>query len=302
MKLRIAVTGSRGQIAQSLAERAQEKDVEIIKLSRPQFDLTEAVTIGSALKSAAPGVIVNAAAYTAVDTAEEEEALAHRVNGIGAGMVADVASCLGVPIIHLSTDYVFDGTLDRPYREDDFTGSPLNVYGRSKLAGEQAVKAKNRRHVILRTSWVYSPFGVNFVKTMLRLGESQDTVRVVSDQIGQPTNAFDLADAILNICHMVKNRSEDDRLFGTFHLAGSSTTSWADFAEMIFAEAIQYGRGPVSVTHIASREYSAPARRPANSRLDIRKFAGVYGIVLPPWQSSLPPIIKRLLGDPPSRA
>ena len=292
--MRLALIGSQGQIAQALLERAPMRRVEVVTLARPQFDLAEPSALIPAIESIAPDVVINAAAYTAVDKAEGEEALATRINSDGAGAVAFAASRISAPIIQLSTDYVFDGSSNRPYREDDQT-APLCAYGRSKLLGEQAVKAANPRHVILRTSWVYSPFGVNFVRTMLRLGETRDNVSVVADQTGQPTSALDIADAILNVCHMLKAQPDDEHLFGNFHLAGDGAVSWADFAEAIFAEVKSRGGHPVAVTRIATSRYPTPARRPANSRLDTSKLATVYRVVLPPWRSSLPPIIERLL-------
>ncbi len=200
--MRIAVTGATGQVATSLVERAGP-GVEIVALGRPAFDLTDRAAVLAGLEAARPDVIVNAAAYTAVDKAEAEDALALRVNGEGAGHVAEAAARLGVPLLHLSTDYVFDGALDRPYREDDPTG-PTGAYGRSKLAGEKEVAAACENSVILRTAWVYSPFGVNFVRTMLRLGESREEVGVVADQRGNPTSALDIADGLITIAARVK--------------------------------------------------------------------------------------------------
>ncbi len=292
--MRIAVTGSEGQVVRALRERSAGRGVEIITLARPRFDLAEPAMIGPSLTSAAPDIVVNAAAYTAVDKAEAEEAAAQKINCAGAKMVAEAARRLDLPIIQLSTDYVFDGALDRPFREDDLT-APLNAYGRSKLAGEQAVRAANPRHVILRTSWIYSPFAANFVKTMLRLGETRDSVGVVGDQIGQPTSALDIADAVLDICAVLRSRPVNERMFGIFHLAGAGATNWADFAEAIFAEAVRHGRRPVEVTHITASQYPSAARRPANSRLDTQKIARTYGVALPHWRSSLPSIIQRLL-------
>jgi dTDP-4-dehydrorhamnose reductase len=293
--MRIAVTGSQGQIVRSLLERAPERGVEVVTLARPQFDFADPATIPSAVESAAPDVIVNAAAYTGVDKAEAEELLAHRINGFGAGELAGAADRLGIPILHFSTDYVFDGALDRPYREED-AATPLSAYGRSKLAGEQAVRAAARRHIILRTSWVYSPFGVNFVKSMLLLGKTRDSIRVIADQTGQPTSALDIADGVLTICDNLRARPDDERLFGTFHLAAAAAaTCWAEFAEAIFAEAARHGRNPVAVMPITADQYLSPARRPANSRLETRKLREVHGVVLPSWRDSLPKVIERLL-------
>jgi dTDP-4-dehydrorhamnose reductase len=292
--MRIAVTGSQGQIVRSLLERAVDRDTDIVTLARPNVDLSDLSSIAPAVEFVAPELIVHAAAYTAVDKAEAEQELAHQINAIGAGSVAAAARRLGIPIVHLSTDYVFDGTLDRSYREDDPT-RPLNAYGRSKLAGERAVKEANPRHVILRTSRVYSPFGANFVRTMLRLGETRNEISVVADQIGQPTSALDIADAILAICRNLKAATGDERLLGTFHLAAAGAACWADLAEAIFAEAAHHGRPQVSVKRITADQYPTPARRPANSRLDTRKLAQVYGIALPEWRASLPATVARLV-------
>jgi dTDP-4-dehydrorhamnose reductase len=294
--MRIAVTGSQGQVALSLLERGEGQGVEILAVGRPKLDLAEPATVLPPLEAARPDVIVNAGAYTAVDLAESEEALATKINGDGAGAVAKAAAALGVPVIQLSTDYVFPGDLDRPYREDDTT-SPVNAYGRSKLAGEAAVRAATPSHVILRTSWVYSPFGKNFVRTMLALGATRPALNVVADQIGQPTAALDIADALLAVCRRLTAGPGNDNLFGTFHLAGTGATSWADFAELIFVEAARHGRAPVTVTKIASDAYKTAAKRPANSRLDTQKLAEVYGIRLPPWQKSVSETVNRLLSD-----
>jgi dTDP-4-dehydrorhamnose reductase len=294
--MRIAVTGSQGQIVRSLLERGALRNVEIIALSRPKLDLAEPSTILPALAAAAPDVIVNAAAYTAVDQAETEEALAHRINAAGAGAVAVAAAQLGVPIIQISTDYVFDGSLDRLYREDDST-APINAYGRSKQAGEAAVMAATPRHVIVRTAWVYSPFGKNFLRTMLALGETRQMINVVADQLGQPTSALDIADGILAICDRLMANPADAALFGILHMAGTGPASWADFAQAIFAEAARHGRPSVSVTPIAAADYKTPARRPANSRLDTAKLAAIYGISLPAWQVSVAEVVTRLLAS-----
>ena len=290
--MRIAVTGSKGQVATSLQERAGPK-LAVAAVGRPAFDLADRAAVLAGLEAARPGVIVNAAAYTAVDKAEAEEALALRVNGEGAGHVAEAAERLGVPLLHLSTDYVFDGALDRAYREDDPTG-PTGSYGRSKLAGEKAVAAACENSVILRTAWVYSPFGANFVRTMLRLNETRDEVGVVADQRGNPTSALDIADALIEIAARVKDDSSP-RLRGIFHMTGSGETTWADFAEFVFHEAEARGRRLTRVKRIATADYPTPARRPANSRLDNEKLARVYGLSLPDWRGSVAACCARLL-------
>jgi dTDP-4-dehydrorhamnose reductase len=290
--MRIAVTGLTGQVVSSLIERARN-DVEMVALGRPQLELSARDMVLATLRSVRCDVIINAAAYTAVDKAESEPDVAMRVNGDGAGFVAEVAAELGTPLLHLSTDYVFDGALERPYREDDPTG-PTGAYGRSKLAGERKIAAIHPDHVILRTSWVYSPFGANFIKTMLRIGETRDEVGVVADQIGNPTNALDIADALFAIAKRLV-ADKDPGLRGVFHLTGAGEASWADMAEATFAIAHTQGRKLVRVRRITTAEYPTPARRPKNSRLDNTKLASRFGVSLPPWRESLESCVIRLL-------
>lgn len=291
--LRFLITGQKGQVVTALAERAPE-GVEVLTLGRPKLDLADPASIRAAFDGETADVVVNAAAYTAVDKAEEDEALAMRVNGAGAGLVAGEARRLGAPVIQLSTDYVFDGALDRPYREEDAT-APLGAYGRSKLAGEEAVAAANPRHVILRTAWVYSPFGANFVKTMLRLGETRDEMRVVADQRGCPTSALDIADAIFAVGLRLLNAPGPED-YGVFHLTGAGEATWAEFAEAIFSDAQSLGRKPVKVTPITTDDYPTPARRPASSRLDGARLERIFGIRPPQWRASLKPVVARLMG------
>ncbi len=292
--MRILVTGARGQVVTSMLERAPP-GVEVVAMGRPALDLADPRSIERAFDGELADVVVNAAAYTAVDKAEAEEALATRINGDGAGLVAAAARALGAPIIQLSTDYVFDGASGRPYREDDPTG-PIGAYGRSKLAGEEAVAAANPRHAILRTAWVYSPFGANFVKTMLRLGETRSEVRVVADQIGSPTSALDIADAVFAVAGALVARPSPET-YGVFHMTGAGEASWAEFAQSVFAQAHALGRPAVSVAPIATADYPTPARRPANSRLDGARFKRDYGVELPHWRGSLKVVVERLLAQ-----
>ncbi|HUO53924.1 MAG TPA: dTDP-4-dehydrorhamnose reductase [Rhodoblastus sp.] len=290
--MRIAVTGLKGQIVSALIERAP-RDVELIALGRPQLDLSRRGAVLAALRAARCDVIINAAAYTAVDQAESEPDVAMLVNGDGAGYVAEIAAELRAPLIHISTDYVFEGTLERPYREDDPTG-PRAAYGRSKLAGEKKIAALHSNHAILRTAWVYSPFGTNFIRTMLRLGETRAEVGVVADQIGNPTSALDIADALFAIAARLEGDSAP-HLRGLFHMTGAGEASWADFAEAVFAEAERFGRTPVKVKRITTADYPTPARRPANSRLDNGKLRGAYSLALPAWGPSAAHCVERLL-------
>lgn len=281
--MRLAVTGKNGQVVSALRALASD-ELEIISLGRPELDLAQPETVLKVLRDARPDVVVSAAAYTAVDKAESEQEIAFAVNRDGAKAVAQAAKELGVPVIHLSTDYVFDGTKLTAYVESDPTG-PSSVYGHSKLEGENAVAENNPNHAILRTAWVYSEYGNNFVKTMLRLGESRDEINVVADQFGCPSSANDIATAIVEIA---KKLSSDPsaHLRGVFHLSGTGKTNWADFAKQIFAFSAENGGKSVVVKDITTAQYPTPAQRPANSRLNCSKLEEVYGIKLPSWQTS----------------
>ncbi|MBB3356497.1 MULTISPECIES: dTDP-4-dehydrorhamnose reductase [unclassified Novosphingobium] len=292
--MKIAVTGRYGQVASSLIERGALAGHDIVPLARPEIDLARPDTVGDALAAVAPDVIVSAAAYTAVDKAEAEPQLAEAINVLGPAAVAAAASRLNVPVIHLSTDYVFDGALDRPYRECDATG-PIGVYGASKLAGEQAV-AENcpNNAAILRVAWVYSPFGGNFVKTMLRLGAEREEIAVVADQIGNPTSALDIADGILTVAgNMVGSR--DAELRGIFHMTAAGEASWAMLAEAIFAASAALQGPSARVRPIQGIDYPTPAARPMNSRLDSTLIANVHGVTLPEWHGALERVVQRLL-------
>lgn len=291
---RIAVTGRSGQIVTSLTERAGLKNrFEVVSLGRPDFDLSEPHKVDAAIRSVRPDIIVSAAAYTAVDQAESNEAVATVINGTSAGAIASTAADLGVPIIHLSTDYVFDGFKTSPYIERDAVG-PTSAYGRSKLAGEKAIETATSDFVILRTAWVYSPFGANFLKTMLRLGETRDSINVVNDQIGNPTSAVDIADGILTVAENLLISKNSD-LRGTFHMTGAGEASWADFAQEIFAASAKFGGRSAIVEPIPSSAYPTPAKRPQNSRLDCSLIKERHGIELPNWRLSTTDVVERLV-------
>lgn len=291
--MRITVTGQSGQVVLAMLERAPT-GVSVTALGRPKFDLERLETIAPALAASRPDIVVNAAAFTAVDLAESEEEAACLVNGAAAGEVAKACTALGIPVIQISTDYVFDGSLDRPYREDDAVG-PISVYGRSKLEGERAVAAATADHAILRTAWVYSPFGKNFVRTMLRLAETRDEVGVVADQTGSPTSALDIADAVFTVARNLVANPRDQSLRGVFNMAAQGEAVWADVAEAIFAEREALGGAPVRVRRIATTDYPTPARRPANSRLDSARLAEIHQVRLPQWQDALSTCVRRLL-------
>lgn len=293
--MRLAVTGLNGQVVTSLIEQASAlADVTVVPLGRPELDLADLATIAPALTAARPDVIVSAAAYTAVDKAETDVEAAFRANGEAPGVVAATAAALGVPVIHISTDYVFDGAKPEPYLEDDAV-NPLGVYGASKLAGEAAVTQATGDFAILRTAWVYSPFGANFVKTMLRLAADRDELNVVSDQLGAPTSALDIADAVIAVARQLIDHPGDGARRGVFHLSGTGYTDWAGFAEEIFALSAARGGPGARVNRITTAEYPTPARRPANSRLNTDKLHRVFGVRPAPWRDSLVPVIDRLL-------
>ncbi|MCX2697837.1 dTDP-4-dehydrorhamnose reductase [Ochrobactrum chromiisoli] len=292
--MKIVVTGREGQVVQSLLEKAsQRSDLQVIALGRPELDLAKPESVLSAIETIKPDLVVSAAAYTAVDLAEDQPELAFAVNASGAEAVAEAAKNCGVPVIHLSTDYVFAGDADKPYVETDITG-PRSVYGSSKLEGERLVAQANPQHIVLRTAWVYSPFGKNFVKTMLRLAETRDALSVVSDQWGNPTSALDIADAIIQVAdHLAA--TPDFSAYGVYHLAGTGDTNWSGFARAIFSESAKLGGPTTTVTDIATADYPTKAARPANSRLSTAKFQEVFNWSAPHWKSSLRDVVTRLV-------
>jgi dTDP-4-dehydrorhamnose reductase len=242
----------------------------------------------------APAVVVNAAAYTAVDKAENDAEAVRVVNVEGARIVAATCAQLRIPLIHISTDYVFDGSKAEPYSESDAT-CPLNVYGQSKLESEHNVVSSCEEHIILRTSWVYSPFGHNFVKTILRLAETRPEIGVVSDQFGNPTFALHLAEVILKTARRIVSEPAPHRLAGIYNVAGRDDTTWYDFAKEIFRCSRALGGPSAHVRPIATAEYETPAKRPANSRLDCTKLERVFGLTLPSWMEGARECVTRLV-------
>lgn len=290
----LLVVGGSGQLAEALRERGAAAGKRGLVVSgRPDVDLTRPETLIAALEATRPSIVINAAAYTAVDRAESEPAAARAVNETGPAILAELTAERGIPLIHVSTDYVFDGTKAGAYTEDDPV-SPLGVYGETKLRGEQSVAAANPDHVILRTAWVYSPFGGNFVKTMLRLAGERDVVRVVEDQRGNPTSALDIAGGILDIARQWRLGQGEA---GIFHMTAEGEASWAEFAGYIFAKSQELGGPAARVEPIPSRDYPTPARRPVNSRLDSSKLRQAYGVQLPAWQESARACIERLISN-----
>ena len=291
--MRILVTGRRGQLARSLAERASlHPGLELVAVGRPKLEMAEPGSAERMIGKARPGLVINTAAYTAVDQAEDEPDLAHRINTEAAGEIARAARQVGAPIIQLSTDYVFDGSASKPYREDAAT-NPANTYGLSKLAGEEAVRAASPDHMIVRTAWLYSPFGRNFVRTMVEAAKSRPQLSVVADQHGSPTSALDLAGALLAVAGRWAN---GDRvgLGETYHLAAPGEASWFDLAGQVMVDCAALGLPHVPVKPIATADWPTPARRPAYSALDSGKFARDFGIILPDWRLSVGEVVARV--------
>lgn len=280
----ILVTGGTGQLARSISALAGDRTV--LRVGRPEFDFDSPDAIPALLARAAPRLIVNAAAYTAVDKAESDELAADRTNHLGPAILARYCAMAGIPLIHVSTDYVFDGAKGAPYVESDPT-SPTGVYGTTKLAGEQAALDASARVTVLRTSWVYAAEGKNFVLTMLGAARRMPKLRVVADQLGCPTNADDLARAILHIASRLLDDGWSEEYRGVFHAAGTGHTSWHGLATAIFDAAAQHGVTAPEVAAIATADWPTPARRPADSRLDCTKLRDVFGVALPAWRESL---------------
>jgi dTDP-4-dehydrorhamnose reductase len=292
--MRVAVTGKTGQVVTAL--KARVGNAEIIPIGRPELDLGDARNIGALLKDIRPDAIVSAAAYTAVDKAETDAAAAQAVNALAPAFLAEAASSLDIPIVHISTDYVFDGSKPEPYVESDPT-APVGVYGSTKRAGEVAVGAATPNHAILRTAWVYSPFGRNFVKTMLCLARERPLLSVVADQVGNPTSAFDIADAVLQVVSNLIASPQDAGLRGVFHMTAQGQASWFDFAREIMACSAELGGPHAEVVPIGTADYPTPARRPPNSRLVSARLAERHGVLLPDWHEALRPVILRLVRD-----
>lgn len=278
--MKILVFGKTGQVATEL-----QRQGDVIALGRDEADFSDPATCVAQILRYKPDVIINAVAYTAVDKAESEPELAHLVNAEAVGAIAHGAANMNIPLVHISTDYVFEGGGETPWRPSDPTG-PIGVYGASKLAGEKAIRAAGGAHVILRTSWVVSAHGNNFVKTMLRLGRERDRLTIVADQIGGPTAAADIAGSCLLIAAQLREGAPS----GTYHYSGSPDVSWADFAREIFTQA---GLN-VDVVDIPSSDYPTPAKRPLNSRMDCSTLATDYGIPRPNWRESLQKILWEL--------
>jgi len=296
--MKVLILGTSGQVGTELMRAAWPQGTELVGLARPDVDMARPETVEAAVAAHAPGLVVNATAYTAVDKAESDRETAFAVNRDGPARLAASCAACGIPLIHISTDYVFDGTKAAPYAEDDPV-APLGVYGASKEAGEAAVRAALPQHVILRTSWVYAAHGANFVKTMLRFGREREEMRVVADQHGAPTADAAIAAAIVTIEERIAAGSggsvPGSVPWGTYHFTGAGETTWHGFAERIFQRLeAATGRRP-RLQAIATADYPTPARRPANSRLDCARIRSAFGIEAPRWEDSLDRVLDELL-------
>ncbi len=300
----VLVLGTTGQVGQALVSALAATGAAagpVTALGRAEADLGDPDALRRAVARVRPAAVVIAAAHTAVDRAESEPALAHAANAVAPGVIGEAAAEVGACVVHYSTDYVFDGTGTRPWREEDPTG-PLSTYGRTKLAGERALAAANPRHLILRTSWVVSPTGTNFVRTMLRLASERDALRVVDDQVGAPTAAARLADVTATLLDRLRGAAADDPRWGVVHCAAAGETSWYGLARHVIARAWARGAAlrcrPEAVAPIPSSGYPTAAVRPANSRLDTGRLAARFGLVLPDWRVDVDAIVDHLCPVP----
>ncbi len=280
--MRALIIGKTGQVALALQDVMPQHGFDVQTFGRPELDLQNLETLPSLVVEIAPNIIINAAAYTAVEKAEDEQEAAFAINANAPEMLAKLCAQHNIPLIHYSTDYVFDGTKLEPYVENDAV-NPLNIYGMSKLKGEQNIAAHLPQHVILRTSWVCSPNGTNFMNTMLKLAQTRSELNVVEDQFGAPTFAHDIAQATAKIALQLLKSPENIAQYGIYHLANVGETNWAEFARAIFANASL----PVTVHGIAAAQYPTKAKRPQNSRQNCEKLQRVFGVEMPTWQEAL---------------
>jgi len=297
--MKILLTGKNGQVGFEL-QRALAPLGEVCAVDQPDCDMADGQAIRRLVRSVQPDIIINPAAYTAVDKAETEPELAHAVNVVAPGVFGEEAAKLGAWVVHYSTDYVFDGMKTGAYTEDDAT-TPQSVYGRTKRAGEIALQQSGARSLIFRTSWVVGAHGKNFAKTILRLAGERDHLTVVADQYGAPTSAALLADVTAQVVRQKQREGEDGFPFGLYHLVAGGETNWCDYARFIVSKALAAGMSlkllPEAIQPIPTSDYPTPAKRPANSRLDTGKFRRTFDLELPHWQSGAGHILQQILDD-----
>jgi dTDP-4-dehydrorhamnose reductase len=288
------ITGATGQLGLALIEESTSRGLEFVAVSRPEFDFEKLETVDACFARAKPDLVINAAAYTAVDAAEAHPEAAKACNQTGPERLAELCVAAGIPLIHISTDYVFDGAKREPYVETDET-NPRTVYGRTKRDGEEAVLATGAKAIILRTSWVYAPYGKNFVRTMLNAAQRMPTLRVVADQRGTPTAALDLACAVLDIVKKLSAGGWNGSYRGIFHATSAGETTWHGFALAIFEQTAKFGYPVPQVDAITTADWPTPAHRPADSRLDCSELRRVFGLSLPSWRHSLESNLQKIV-------
>ncbi len=293
----ILITGGSGQLGHALVVQARGRGLACTEVTRPMFDFEQPETIAECFAKTAPSLVINAAAYTLVDAAETNPDAAKAGNHLGPLALARLCAAADIPLLHISTDYVFDGAKGAPYLEQDAT-NPAGVYGTTKRDGEVAVLASSAKAIILRTAWVYGAHGKNFARTMLSAGQKMPLLRVVADQRGTPTSANDLAHAILQIVYNVQSTGWADHYRGIYHATGAGETTWHGFAGAIFEHAAALGRTPPQLQPISTADWPTPARRPADSRLDNGKLAEVFGVRLPDWRASVGGVVREILAEP----
>ncbi len=293
--MKILITGSKGQLGWELVRQSKHFDFDILGVDLSHLDITDRLQVESIFKNFQPSLVINAAAYTNVDKAETDQKLAFAVNRDGPANISDCCSKADIPHLHISTDFVFDGNKGTSYVESDPV-SPLSIYGKSKAYGEDAVRSRLRKHIILRTAWLYGVHGHNFVKTMLKIGKEKRVIKVVADQYGSPTRAADLAGAVLTIAEYIRNFAEVD--WGTYHYCGLGVTTWHGFTETIFDIAGEYGLVKIpQVKPISTADYPTAAKRPVFSALDCEQIKKNFGIIPKPWQESLKITIGQIMSD-----
>lgn len=291
--MKILITGAQGQVGKELFAIVQQQGFDVIAAGRHELDITQRERVEEIIALQSPDIVINAAAYTAVDKAEEEQDIAYAINRDGASHLASISARQNIPLLHISTDYVFDGTKDSAYSEDDAV-SPLGVYGISKYQGEEAIRKTCPQHIILRVAWVFGAQGNNFVKTMLRLGKDRNELNVVSDQFGGPSPAKNIAETLISLAKQYQQ--ENSLAWGTYHYCGTEKTNWCDFSKEIFKQAKEQGliKKEIKVNAITTAEYPIPAKRPQNSMLDCAKIKNTFGIEMPNWKKALNQVLIEL--------
>ena len=294
-KQKILILGANGQVGKELSKRADDFEVNVTAFTRTELDITNSQVVASILENLRPNTVINAAAYTAVDDAENRPEVAYKVNRDAPENLAKICEKLSIPFIHISTDYVFDGKKSSAYLEDDPV-CPLGIYGRSKEAGEAAIRDNTEKYIILRTSWVYAAHGINFLRTMMRLANERSELNIVEDQFGVPTCAVDIADALLLIAKRITNNALEPS-WGTFHYTSKNATTWRGFAEEIFKELQNYKMSVPLVNGIPSSQYPTPALRPLNSVLNCDKIERVYNVARRDWKEGMREVVAQLIAS-----